>query len=149
MRHPSPFCSWVWALVNKGRLAFNSVFCLTTVKLPFSKATFKKKKDDIYKSLLSGDLGGRERGRVYRPWKQAKKIKTQREGNAVKPQSFWNNHGRDGCRFEDRRCVLIGTSSCLPPPYQHIFTYSPSLSSPRRRPKVLHSNNNRWVGLRL
>lgn len=54
-----------WAPVDKGRLVFSSVFCLTAVKLPFSKATFKKKKDDIYQSLLSGDLGGREKGRVY------------------------------------------------------------------------------------
>lgn len=93
MQHPSSFWSWGWALVDKGQLAFSSLFCLTAVKLPFSKATFKKKKDDIYQSLLSGDLGGRERGRVYFLWKQAKKIReTWREGNAFKPQSFWNNH---------------------------------------------------------
>lgn len=88
MQHPSSFCSWGWALVDKGRLAFSSLFCLTAVKLPFSKATFKKK-DDIYQSLLSGDLGGRERGRVYCLRKPAKKIrKTWREGNAFKPQSL-------------------------------------------------------------
>lgn len=32
-----------WALVDKGRLVFSSLFCLTAVKLPFSKATFKKR----------------------------------------------------------------------------------------------------------
>lgn len=38
------------------------------------------KKDDIYQNLLSGDLAGRERGRVYCLWKQAKKMrKTWRE----------------------------------------------------------------------
>lgn len=73
--HFASFCSWSWALVDKGRLAFSSLFCLTAVKLPFSKATFRKKKDDIYQSLLSGDLGGRERGRVYCLWKQAKKMR--------------------------------------------------------------------------
>lgn len=68
-------CAWGWALVDKGRLACSSLFCLTAVKLLFSKATFKKKKDDIYQNLLSGDLGGRERGRVYCLWKQAKKMR--------------------------------------------------------------------------
>lgn len=38
------------------------------------------KKDDIYQSLLSGDLGGRERGRVYCLWKQAKKMRKTLEG---------------------------------------------------------------------
>lgn len=52
-RYTPLICSWSWALVDKGRLAFSSLFCLTAVKLPFSKATFRKK-DDIYQSLLSG-----------------------------------------------------------------------------------------------
>lgn len=86
-----------WALVDNGRPVLSSLFCLTAVKLPFSKATFKKKKkkkDDIYQSLLSGDLGGREKGRVYCLWKQAQKMKkTCREGNAFRPQSCQNNYG--------------------------------------------------------
>jgi hypothetical protein len=32
-----------WALVDKGRLVFSSLFCLTAVKLPFSKGLSKKK----------------------------------------------------------------------------------------------------------
>ena len=62
-------------------------------QIAFFQGDFQKK-NDIYQSLLSGDLDGRERGRVYCLWKQAKKIrKTWREGNAFKPQSLGNNRG--------------------------------------------------------
>lgn len=104
------------------------------------------KKDDIYQSLLSGgDLGGREKGRVYCLWKQAQKMKkTCREGNAFKPQSCQNNYGKMvlGLGIANRCSVHSPLStSASSPARSHNFHFNSKL-------KILHPDTDHQDGVR-
>jgi hypothetical protein len=80
-------------------------------------------KDDIYQSLLSGDLGGREKGRVY-----SVEAGTENEENLQgrKPQSCWDNHREITLGM---RTATPCSTTLLPSPL-HILTSTFSLAVP-------------------